>query len=119
MHTLKGQVERHVTGRVPLTSHGLYKVPFVRAVYKATSHKEEPPKMKHVRSTMIPPLRFPLHNLVLVGIVLETHSVHGAMSFYRELAKQSIFKNDLICWKALCTVHRVMMDGHPKVRELH
>ena len=41
------------------------------------------------------------------------------MSFYRELAKQSIFKNDLICWKALCTVHRVMMDGHPKVRELH
>eukprot|EP01087_Luapelamoeba_hula_P019732 TRINITY_DN6586_c0_g2_i1.p1 TRINITY_DN6586_c0_g2~~TRINITY_DN6586_c0_g2_i1.p1 ORF type:complete len:980 (-),score=217.86 TRINITY_DN6586_c0_g2_i1:62-3001(-) len=98
MNAIKGQVERHVTGRVPGTSDGVYKVPFLRALYKATSAKNEPPKMKHVRR-----------------IILETHNVHGGVSMYREIAKRPIFKEDASCWNSLCTIHRVLLDGHPKV----
>lgn len=95
---IKGKLDRHVTGRIPHGQDQFYKVPFSRAVYKACSSKDKAPKTKHIRR-----------------IVLETHNVHGGISFYREIAKRPIFNNDVSAWKGLNTIHRVLMDGHVKV----
>lgn len=95
---IKGKLERHVTGRIPHGQEQFYKVPFARAVYKACDVKEHPPKTKHIRR-----------------IILETHNVHGGISFYREMCKRPIFNNDISAWKALITTHRVLMEGHVKV----
>ncbi|KAL6053856.1 sla2 Src-like adaptor 2 [Balamuthia mandrillaris] len=97
--TTMEKVQTHVTGRINVfNSDKLYKVTFPRALYKATESKELQPKTKHIRR-----------------LVLETHNVHGGVSFYREVAKRPVFKDQVVCWRALNCIHRVMMDGHPKV----
>jgi len=93
-------MDRHITGRVPVaSSKNVHRVPFARAIYKATESSEmKAPKIKHVRR-----------------VVLETHNVRGGVSFYIELKKRPLMTNDVICWKGLCVIHRVLMEGHHKV----
>ncbi len=140
MESIKGTLERHVTGRLPHTQDQYYKVPFVRAVYKSCDKKDCPPKTKHIRNILslnlpsCPPSLLQLRGLdgnmhlhccraslirfksltVFSRIVLETHNVHGGVSFFREMAKSAIFTNEISCWKAFNCVHRVLMEGHPQ-----
>lgn len=68
-------------------------------VRKATSSKKvEPPKRKHVRS-----------------IIVETWNHAGANDFLYELFRRQLETNEIVCWKALITVHTVLLEGHPKV----
>lgn len=68
-------------------------------VRKSTSSKKaEPPKRKHVRS-----------------IIVETWNNTGGNDFLYELFRRQLETNEIICWKALVTVHTVLIEGHPKV----
>eukprot|EP01114_Cavostelium_apophysatum_P008525 TRINITY_DN2106_c0_g1_i1.p1 TRINITY_DN2106_c0_g1~~TRINITY_DN2106_c0_g1_i1.p1 ORF type:complete len:1001 (-),score=389.23 TRINITY_DN2106_c0_g1_i1:15-3017(-) len=69
-------------------------------VRKATSSKVTPPKRKHVRN-----------------IILQTHNEHGASGFYHELFKRPLDRDEVICFKAMVTIHTVLQEGHPKVLE--
>lgn len=95
---IKGKLERHLTGRLPSLGGEVDKIPFARAVYKACDSKDQAPKTKHIRR-----------------IILETHNVEGGVSLFRELAKRPLHNSEVSCWKAMNMLHRVMMDGHPKV----
>lgn len=54
---LRGTLERHVTGRLPITLGGeLAKIPLARAIYKGCDAKrDEPPKSKHIRHILTDP----------------------------------------------------------------
>ncbi|KYR02947.1 I/LWEQ domain-containing protein [Tieghemostelium lacteum] len=63
-------------------------------VHKATSSKAVPPKRKHVRS-----------------IVLECYNENSSRGFFMELFKRPLDSNDIVCYKALITIHKVVQEG--------
>lgn len=46
---------------------------------------------------------------------MATHRDNGASGFYHELFKRPLERDEIVCWKALVTVHEVAREGHQKV----
>ncbi|GAM21066.1 hypothetical protein SAMD00019534_042410 [Acytostelium subglobosum LB1] len=67
-------------------------------VHKATNSKVTAPKRKHVRS-----------------IVLECHNENSARSFLHELYKRPLDTNEVVCYKAIITIHKVVQEGPKNV----
>ena len=66
------------------------------SVKKATNPDETAPKQKHVRV-----------------ITLFTWDFAAARPFWDALKMQAVLSDDVQCFKALITIHKVMRDGHP------
>ncbi|EGC33912.1 hypothetical protein DICPUDRAFT_48677 [Dictyostelium purpureum] len=71
---------------------------FEAIVHKATNSKVTAPKRKHVRS-----------------IVLECYSENSARTFFMELYRRPLDSNDVVCYKALITIHKVIQEGPKNV----
>ena len=60
--------------------------------------------------------RQPRFSVALIG----THKDHSSALFWRIVTQHvDLQANPVVCWKFCHVVHRLMRDGHPKVRELH
>lgn len=69
------------------------------AMLKCLSLEECAAKEKHVRTLMI-----------------GTYHSHGAKVFWRKLKDSvPVHGNDVVCWKFLIVLHRIMQDGHKDV----
>ncbi|KAF2068752.1 hypothetical protein CYY_009926 [Polysphondylium violaceum] len=71
---------------------------FEAIVHKATNSKTTAPKRKHVRS-----------------IVLECYNENSARTFFNELFKRPLDTNDVVCYKAMVTIHKVVQEGPKNV----
>jgi len=71
---------------------------FEAIVHKATNSKTTAPKRKHVRS-----------------IVLECYNENSARTFFMELFKRPLDTNDVVCYKAMVTIHKVVQEGPKNV----
>ncbi|KAN0000816.1 hypothetical protein ACTFIZ_001260 [Dictyostelium cf. discoideum] len=71
---------------------------FEAIVHKATNSKITAPKRKHVRS-----------------IVLECYNENSARTFYMELYRRPLDTSDVVCWKSLITIHKVVQEGPKNV----
>eukprot|EP00026_Physarum_polycephalum_P001759 Phypoly_transcript_01761.p1 GENE.Phypoly_transcript_01761~~Phypoly_transcript_01761.p1 ORF type:complete len:997 (+),score=299.16 Phypoly_transcript_01761:86-3076(+) len=65
-----------------------------KAVQKATASKAVQPKSKHVRS-----------------IVIEVWNENSARSFFTEISKRPVDTNDVVCFKVLTVIHKVLQGG--------
>ncbi len=70
---------------------------FEKAVNKATNSRVEPPKRKHVRS-----------------IIIDVHHINSAGLFLEAIFGRPLAVNDVVCFKSLITVHRVLLEGPPQ-----
>jgi predicted nucleic acid-binding Zn-ribbon protein len=67
-------------------------------VRKATKCKENAPKQKHVRSC-----------------VVYTWDYKTSRSFWNALRLLNVYSDEIMCFKALITIHKVLREGHPIV----
>jgi hypothetical protein len=66
------------------------------SIKKALTNDETAPKQKHVRN-----------------IILYTWDVHGPGSFWLALKAYPSLRDDLVLFKTLVTIHKVIRAGHP------
>ncbi|EGG14632.1 I/LWEQ domain-containing protein [Cavenderia fasciculata] len=71
---------------------------FEQTVHKATNSKITAPKRKHVRA-----------------IVLTCYADNSARPFFNEIYKRPLDTNDVVCYKALTTIHKVVQEGPKNV----
>eukprot|EP01135_Chromosphaera_perkinsii_P002183 Nk52_evm18s218 gene=Nk52_evmTU18s218 len=69
-----------------------------QALSKACNKEEVAPKPKHIRSA-----------------VITTWTHFGGQIFWDSLRKLPLGTHQVMCWKALITVHSLLHDGHPNV----
>eukprot|EP00027_Filamoeba_sp_ATCC50430_P004369 CAMPEP_0168548420 /NCGR_PEP_ID=MMETSP0413-20121227/4549_1 /TAXON_ID=136452 /ORGANISM="Filamoeba nolandi, Strain NC-AS-23-1" /LENGTH=999 /DNA_ID=CAMNT_0008578717 /DNA_START=91 /DNA_END=3090 /DNA_ORIENTATION=+ len=67
-------------------------------VRKATSSKASAPKRKHVRT-----------------LILETWKGSSVSPILNELFRRPLETNEVVCWKALVTLHTLLQEGHKRV----
>ncbi|KAI9293056.1 hypothetical protein K502DRAFT_335785 [Neoconidiobolus thromboides FSU 785] len=69
-----------------------------QAIKKATSIEESAPKQKHVRTCIV-----------------FTQDFKSSRSFWSGMQSQPLSSDEVQCFKALITIHKVIRDGHPNV----
>eukprot|EP01125_Pyxidicula_operculata_P011745 TRINITY_DN3847_c0_g1_i1.p1 TRINITY_DN3847_c0_g1~~TRINITY_DN3847_c0_g1_i1.p1 ORF type:complete len:996 (+),score=296.10 TRINITY_DN3847_c0_g1_i1:7-2994(+) len=79
------------------TKH-VHKTPLAEAIFKATQSKITPPKPKHERV-----------------IITETWQSRTSSHVLSELFKRALGGKEIVLWKTLVIVHKMMRDGHPQV----
>ncbi|KAI8920540.1 ANTH domain-containing protein [Entophlyctis helioformis] len=75
-----------------------YEEELAQAIKKALSPDEAAPKQKHVRSC-----------------ILYTWDVKGAGSFWAAIKTYPMVGDEIVSFKALVTIHKVIRQGHPQV----
>jgi hypothetical protein len=68
------------------------------AVMKASKNKAVPPKHKHERN-----------------IIIESWNERGATLIYAELFKRPLGQKDVVAYKVLVVIHKLLREGHPQV----
>lgn len=94
-----------------------------QAVFKATqSTKEVPPKDKHLRSKdpffNLPFFSYALLFLTNVAILEETHILGSGEFTFQEIFRRPVAEKEMILFKTLFIVHKMLRDGAPRVIEL-
>lgn len=86
-------------------------------IKKATSPDETAPKQKHVRSTFTTRLATIFQAHFVTECIVYTWDYHSSISFWSGLRVQPILSDEIQTFKALITVHKVLQEGHPNVRD--
>ena len=105
-------------------------------IKKALTDQETAPKQKHVRGTAVDSVeltgrrrgrRSPhcsrgradraAAGARSAGIILYSHSFQNTAAFWTAIKSiNSVAGDEIVCYKTLITIHKLLRDGHPSVR---